>query len=266
MTDFQYCGDLVRQYDTDRYVLSLLYPKAQREALWALFAFNHEIAKTREVVTETATGLIRLQWWRDAVGKIYDGEILEHEVVKPLADVIKRYDLSRETFEHSVYAREFDVEDRQPTDMQGMLKYAELTTAPLNELVLKVLGEEAEDDVLRDVSVHFAVVGLLRAVPFHLHQRRCYLPESLMAGHGVSVSKLYDWKKYEALVPVVESILEEISAYAGTTAMRSRFLKASHKLSAIYLKQIVKSGYNVFDPQIQIEPPFKVLRVWMGGF
>ena len=48
-----YCGETVRKHDPDRFLLSMFAPPESREALWALYAFNHEIAKTREVVTET---------------------------------------------------------------------------------------------------------------------------------------------------------------------------------------------------------------------
>lgn len=260
---YTYCANLVRQQDADRYLLSLLYKGAQREALWTLFAFNHEIAKTREVVSETATGLIRLQWWRDAVNKIYDGEILEHEVVKALADTIARYDLPKGPFETLIYAREFDVEDRQPSNLDGMIKYAELTSVPLNSLVLKVLGEDEGADVLHDVSVQYAVAGLLRAVPYHMNQRRCYLPQALMDGYDVSVSKLYDWKKFEALIPVTREIVQVMDK---TIKPEKRFLKASYKLSAIYYNQISKCGYNVFDSKMILDPPFKALRVWASRF
>ena len=79
-----YCGNLVRQQDPDRFLLSLFVPAKVRPALWALYAFNYEIAKTREVVSETATGLIRLTWWREAIDEIYQGRpVRQHQVVQP---------------------------------------------------------------------------------------------------------------------------------------------------------------------------------------
>src|SRR5947208_3175404 len=75
------CMDTVRRYDRDRFLLGLTVPAKRRAALWALFAFNHEIAKTREVVSEPTLGLIRLQWWRDALDQLYQGNILQHEVL-----------------------------------------------------------------------------------------------------------------------------------------------------------------------------------------
>ena len=39
---------LVRRHDRDRYQTALFAPAARREALFALYAFNYEIARVRE--------------------------------------------------------------------------------------------------------------------------------------------------------------------------------------------------------------------------
>src|SRR5205823_335241 len=43
---------LVRRHDRDRYQTVLFAPAARREALFALYAFNYEIARVRETVTQ----------------------------------------------------------------------------------------------------------------------------------------------------------------------------------------------------------------------
>src|SRR5438552_16844209 len=79
-------GALVRRHDHDRYLSALFAPEPARAGLFALYAFNVEVAKTREVVREPILGSIRLQWWRDALAEIYGGgPVRRHEVVEPLA-------------------------------------------------------------------------------------------------------------------------------------------------------------------------------------
>jgi phytoene/squalene synthetase len=51
---------LVRQCDRDRFQAALFAPAAQRETLFALYAFNYEIARVREIVSEPMLGQIRL--------------------------------------------------------------------------------------------------------------------------------------------------------------------------------------------------------------
>ena len=65
--------------DNDRFLTALFAAAAEREALFALYAFNIEIAKTRETVSEPLIGQMRLQWWRDAIDEIFgDGPVRRH--------------------------------------------------------------------------------------------------------------------------------------------------------------------------------------------
>ena len=50
----------MRRHDRDRYQTALFAPAARREALFALYAFNYEIARVRESVTQPMLGQIRL--------------------------------------------------------------------------------------------------------------------------------------------------------------------------------------------------------------
>lgn len=254
-----YCADIVRQHDPDRYLLSFFAPPARRPALWALFAFNYEIAKTREIVTETQLGLIRLQWWREALGEIYAGKApREHAVIAPLADAIQRYDLPQDLFETLIYAREFDLEDTLPSNLEGLLNYCDFTSAPLMHLALKIAGQDHEAEPVRQVAVNYALAGVLRSVPYFARARRCLLPEDLLKAHGQSVNKLYEYKRVENFPRIIEAV-----AAAHVTGLKPQggLLKAAQALALIYFRQMKASGYDVFAPRMALEPPFKALRV-----
>ena len=234
-------------------------PPETREALWALFAFNYEIAKTREVVSEMQLGLIRLQWWREAIGKIYEmGEAPEHEILKPLAAAIKAHALPREYFETLIYAREFDLENVLPGNIEGLVNYADFTGTPLLKLAVKIAGGDAEAEPVQPVAVNYALAGILRAVVFHARQHRCYLPEDLMKAQEVRISQLYDLKAPENLPKVIEAVAAQ--AVPGAKPQNT-FLKASQKLAMIQLGQIRRAGYDVFSPKMQIPPVFRELRL-----
>ena len=64
---FAYCAELVRTADRDRFLSSLFAPAEHRAALHALYAFNVEVARVREVAREPLPGEIRLQWWSEVV-------------------------------------------------------------------------------------------------------------------------------------------------------------------------------------------------------
>ena len=79
MSTLSRVGELVRTHDPDRFFTTLFAPVTARPALWALYAFNHEIARAKETVREPMMAMIRLQWWREVV----EGTAKRHEVATP---------------------------------------------------------------------------------------------------------------------------------------------------------------------------------------
>jgi DNA-binding GntR family transcriptional regulator len=63
---FDHCEELVREGDKDRFLATLFAPQKYRRALYALYAFNLEMARVRELAREPMPGELRLQWWREA--------------------------------------------------------------------------------------------------------------------------------------------------------------------------------------------------------
>lgn len=255
-----YCGELVRAHDPDRFLQSMLFPAEIRESLWALFAFNHEISKTREVVSDSTLGLIRLQWWRDSIKGIYEDDVFQdHEVIKPLAQAIKTHDLPREHFDKLIYAREFDLEDVLPGNMEGLMNYADFTTQPLFKLALKITGADPEQEIVQPVAINYALAGILRATGYLARQHRFYLPEDLMIKYSVTKENFFDDEMREPLKLLIKDV-------TGTRLKKSKpdhlFLKSAESLSEIYFKQIRSLGYNVLSPAIEREPSFKVLRIF----
>src|SRR5207302_7126999 len=98
---------LVRRHDRDRYQTALFAPAERREALFALYAFNYEIARVREIVTQPMLGQIRLQWWREVLDAAYAGTTpRRHPVVLPLSEAIRDCDLARQAFDRLIDTRE----------------------------------------------------------------------------------------------------------------------------------------------------------------
>lgn len=260
-SSLSYCGKLVRERDPDRFLTSLFAPAGRREDLWALFAFNHEIAKTREVVSETATGQLRLQWWREEIEKLYNGaEPPENEVLKALKAAVGRHALPRDLFETLIYAREFDLENVPPATIEGFLHYADFTSTPLMKMAVIVTGGDAEYEPVQVVAVNYALIGLLRAVRFHAGQRRCYLPDDLMKRHGVSQRQLFDFlKPEEGLKDVVRVVAGQ---FVHGIRPGNKFLRATQALADIHYRQIARRRFDCFDPRLAIPPAFKELRVF----
>src|ERR1700745_3424517 len=103
---------LVRRHDHDRFQTALFAPAARREALFALYAFNYEIASVRDRVSQPTLGRIRREWWRETIPAPYrGGPIRHHLVVEPLTAVIRERELTKEHFDRLLDARERDLDE-----------------------------------------------------------------------------------------------------------------------------------------------------------
>ena len=155
----------MRRHDRDRYQTVLFAPAARREALFALYAFNYEIARVRESVTEPMLGQIRLQWWRENIAAAFEGgPVRHHPVVEALTGSIRELPMTRDHFDRLINARETDLDDQPPASLRTLEDYAEATSARLIYLALEVLGvhNSAAGEAAQDVGA-LLLLGLMAA-------------------------------------------------------------------------------------------------------
>src|ERR1700750_1068527 len=98
----------VRGADPDRYFSALLAPQPARPFLFALYAFNHEVARVAETVREPMLGAIRLEWWRETVEAAHRGLPRNLDAAQGLAALFQNYPLPLADFEALIAARAFD--------------------------------------------------------------------------------------------------------------------------------------------------------------
>ena len=255
-----YCGGEVRTHDRERFLTALFAPSEHREALFTLYAFNLEVAKTAEVVSEPMLGRIRLQWWREALDGLYGGTPRQHAVVEPLSEIVERHDLPRALFDRIIDGRERDLEDEPPADLQALEAYAADTSGALTRLAALILGlhDEQTLEAAEAVGTAWALVGLLRAVAFHAAQKRVFLPRALTARHGLERSELFELRSSEALAAVAEEIAQRAAQYLAQARTQSARFKRSGLAAVLpaviarhYIRRLQRCGWDPLAPKIQ---------------
>jgi len=268
-----YCAAEVRRADYDRFLAALFAPAGAREGLFALYAFNHEVAKVRETVSEPMLGQIRLQWWREAIDGLYAGKVRQHPVVEAMAHAAgaRPGGLSRVHFERLIDAREFDLAGRAPATLAELEAYGEGTCSTLLWLAAEVLGAggAATDRALGALGVAWALTGLIRAIPFHARARRQYVPLDIAAETGLTERALFALEPDAALNRSVERLaaaagrhLDEARAGAVDPAAWPLLLLAP--LARAYLARLGRRGYDVL-PGLELPQALKVARLWWAA-
>jgi len=263
---------LVRTHDRDRFATAMFAPAQCRDDLFALYAFNYELAKVRESVREPMMGRVRLQWWRDTLAEIVAGQPpRRHEVAEPLAQVIRTHHLSQSTLTRMIDAREQDLLPDPPTTLTQLEDYVDATGGGLNYLALQVLAVKdnkgAAAMAARHVGVAYALAGVLRATAFNARFGRSLIPTELDPGrHALGT------KATPALCDAAAAIVD--AAYARLDKARVLSDDAPEAtlpalLPAVvaerWLAQIESADYDLFAPRVVRPDPWRSLRLFLAA-
>jgi phytoene synthase len=182
-----HCEALVRAADKDRFLATLFAPAEHRAALHALYAFNVEIARVREVVREPLAGEIRLQWWSDVLRGAGRGEVEANPVAAALLATIARYKLPLERIEALIAARRFDLYDDPMGTLADLETYADGASSGLMALAAQILSAGSEPDIgslAHHAGLAQAMAGLLNAFPVHVGRGQLFVPLEILERHG----------------------------------------------------------------------------------
>ena len=277
MTD---CALAARRDDYDRYLTCLFAPASRREALFALLAFNLELAKTAEIASEVMIGQIRLQWWRESIEGIFQGRPRRHYVVEALARAIEAHGLPQDGILALIDTRELDLEEQAPASLLDLEDYAAGTSGQLTRLSLAVLGvEQAEAlEAGSALGTAWALLGLCRAIPFHAAQGRILMPRDLINGEGLDSAELLRGRSSPALRRIVAATVGRAGTILEAAAKQYRpalprgalapFLLGP--LARRYMKILAAAGHDPFEPRVQQPMPGVAWRLlWAratGGY
>jgi phytoene synthase len=188
---FAYCADLVRSADRDRFIATLFAPEDRRGALHALYAFNAEVARVREVAREPLPGEIRLQWWTDVLSGVRPGEAAANPVAAALLAAIDLHGLEAATLIDLIEARRFDLYDEPMATLSELEVYARKTSSAIFALAEQILAGTTAEAVVTPAGEAYAIAELLRTLPLHTARRQLYLPLEILQRHGVQMSEIF---------------------------------------------------------------------------
>lgn len=253
--DFDHCETLLREADKDRFVATLFAPAPRRRALHALYAFNVELSRVRELAREPMPGEIRLQWWRDVLGGLRTGEA--GPVASALAATVIRYRLPVDVLGEMIEARSFDLYDDPMGSLGELEGYAEKTSSALIGLAAQILNEGRDTglhEAARHAGIAHAIAGLLAAFPLHAARRQLYVPLDVMQRHGARAEDVFA----AVATPQLKAALAELREVARSHLARIRvadipatsmpaFLPTA--LAAPMLNRLERNAGDLFSPR-----------------
>ncbi len=247
--DADACLVALSKGDPERYWACLFSPASHRGALAALYAFNLEIARTRDLVSEPMIGEIRLQWWREALTGERADEAQAHPIAAPLVAAINRYRLPLKPLLDLIDARVFDLYDDAMPTLTHLEAYCGETASAvfrLADLILADGNAMGSADLAGHAGVAFGMTGLLTAMPWHASRGQCYLPADVLFRYGIGS----DDYGSEHEVSKLKQALAELRQTARGHLAKARALLSSAPASA----------FPAYLPLVCVEPKLRAME------
>ena len=186
---FTHCTALVRAADRDRYLATLLAPAEHRNALFALYAFNIEIERVRDLAREPMPGEIRLQWWREVLLGERGGEAAANPVAAALSQTLSRYNLPRERLTELVGTHRFDLYDEPMRSLAELHSYASKTAGVIFESAVQILGTSVAASA--EAGQAQTLANVLMLLPRHAARRQLYVPLDVLQQYGAKPEDIF---------------------------------------------------------------------------
>jgi phytoene synthase len=264
----EFCADLVRTHDFGRYASTLFVPAAQRRELLAIYAFNVEVSRVHQQVSQPLPGEIRLQWWTDMLAGASHGGIEGNPVAAELLRVIQSRPLPIERLSRLVSEHQFDLyNDPMPT-MAALEGYLNDTSSALFSFAAAVTGETSEEieHLARHAGLAQGIAAVMTRLPLDASRRQLFLPQQVLEHHGSGIEEIFAGKEN----PKIRAALDQLASEARKHLKMAMTLLATAPqekrrvfLPLAWVDQDLKRMSRADNDPFMMQAPSRLRTLWM---
>jgi phytoene synthase len=253
-----FCANLVRAHDFERYASTLFVNAEKRRALLALYAFNVEISRVCEQVSQPLPGEIRLQWWTDMLAGAGHGGVEGNPVAAELLRAIRTHGLPVEPLARLIDEHQFDLYNDPMPSMAALEAYIFDTSSALYALGARIMGRQSEatDHLARHAGLALGFARVIATLPLDAARRQLLVPLQLLESHSSGMEEVFAGKETPQLRAALDQLIGEARAHLKTAfellasapaEVRPLFLPLA--LVRSELKRMSRADSNPFMPK-----------------
>jgi 15-cis-phytoene synthase len=213
-----FCADLVRTHDFARYASTLFVPADLRRPLLALYAFNAEISRVREQVTQPLSGEVRMQWWTDMLRGAGHGGVEGNPVAAELLLTIRNFHLPVEPLTRLIEEHQFDLYNDPMPSMAALEGYINDTAAALFMLAAAIAARPSPEieHLARHAGLAQGFSQVIANLPFDGARRQLFVPLQVLQQHGSGIEEVFAGKQTPKLRAALDQLIGEAQRHLKT--------------------------------------------------
>jgi phytoene synthase len=213
-----FCANLVRTHDFARYASTLFVPPDLRRPLLALYAFNAEISRVREHVTQPLAGEVRMRWWSDMLAGTGHGGIEGNPVAAELLLAIRDFHLPVEPLTRLIEEHQFDLYNDPMPSMAALEGYANDTAATLFMLAARIAAAPSPEieHLARHAGLAQGIAQVIANLPLDASRRQLFVPQQVLQQHGSNIEEVFAGKQKPTVRAALDQVIGEAQRHLKT--------------------------------------------------
>jgi phytoene synthase len=273
----QFVSRLTRKSRSNFFYAFLCLPRAQREAIYACYAFCRIVDDAVDLVADRAAQRGELQRWRDEIARVYEGRP-EHPAGQRLQVAVRRFPIPRTALEEIIAGVEMDMDHPTYETFDALYPYCYRVASAVGLCCIEIFGYS--DPRAREYAVNLGVAlqltNILRDVQVDARIGRVYLPQVDLRRFGVTADDLAQGRHTPAVVELMAFEAARAHEYyrrawAALPVVDARRLFAAEIMGRTYfalLQEIEARRFDVFARRVTVPTTRRLaiaLRCWIGA-
>jgi phytoene synthase len=261
MNTAELCSSLTRRSRSNFYYAFLFLPRAQREAIYTVYAFCRIVDDLVDLGGIPEVQRRELERWRRELARCFEGAP-EDPVAERLADVVRRFPIPRSALEAILDGVEMDLDRSRYETFEDLYPYCYRVAGAVGLCCIEIFGYS--DARCREYAVNLGIAlqltNILRDVQVDAERGRIYLPQEDLRRFGVSAKDLKTGRYTPAFLELMSFEARRARqfyerAWAVLPAQDARRLVAAEIMGKIYfalLRAIEARQFRVFGERVAV--------------
>ena len=277
MTPDEYCQQKAVASGSSFYYSFLFLPPERRRAITALYAWCREVDDVVDECTDAEVARTKLAWWRDEIGKLYDGNP-QHPVTQALACAIVTHHLEKAHLLELIDGMAMDLDYNRYPDFDTLKLYCHRVAGVVGLMSASIFGysDKKTLDYAAELGLAFQLTNIIRDVGEDARRNRIYLPLDELEKFNVAEADIQAARESENFQKLMTFQIERAirhydAAFAQLPAPDRKPQIPGIIMAGIYrtlLEEIRDDGCHVLKQRTSLTPIRKLWiasKTWLKG-